>query len=142
MSRDAKIAISALLLAALFFGTLKPEFYLILGMDRSILRESIESGPDSRAPGYDDFLAQVAEAIPRGEVVALLTPDRLDGETADYRFYRASYFLAGRSVKRVYARELSSAKDIRYFALWPGDPSVLPFNPILHQGGGTLFERR
>lgn len=142
MSRRAKIVLATILLSALFFGTFKPGYYRILTADRTTLRDAIEKGPDSRAPGYDDFLAGVGGAVPRGASVALLIPDKLAIEESDYRFYRASWFLAGRYVRRMSARELSPVSDIGYIVLWPGDRTALPFEPILEQGGGTLFERK
>lgn len=142
MTRRAEVVLSAVLLAALFAGTLKLGYYRILTTDRATLGQAIDSGPDRRAPGYDDFLESVGKTVPHGATVAILMPDGLGGEESDYRFYRASYLLAGRYVKRISAQDAASAGEIRYLAVWPGDASSLPIDPIHQQSGGALFEQR
>lgn len=141
MTRRVEITLAVVLLAALYAGTVKPGYFRILATDRALLAQAIDSGPDRRAPGYDDFLESVRKAVPRGATVALLMPDRLDKGESEYRFYRASYLLSGRYVKRISPRDAAAARSIRYLAIWPGDASSLPLDPVLEQGGGALFEQ-
>ncbi len=113
------------------------------GIDLQFVRQLPDFGPVAMLQ-YDQFLIEVARRTPPGSSVAIYVPaTRFDPHYA-YRYYRATYYLAGRRVvplrdadDREHPERMARAD---YIAAW-NTVTTFPA-PLLYRGHhGALYRK-
>ena len=116
---------------------------VIAGVDLSFASLLLDRRQPDPTPPYESFLHEVARRTPPGAKVAILVPDRGWARDYAYRYYRASYVLAGRRVIPLLAPDdqphLERMREADFIAAWDVEA---PDHPLLWRGhGGALYRK-
>lgn len=137
--------VAAILFGAIVVGGFDAAYLRLFFADRKILGSHFTSLPDQHTPSYPRFLREVAARTEPGSSIAILVPMRHWNEGYAYAFYRASYFLAGRSVIPVVSPDdrahLRRAADADYIAAWEVR-TLIPEDQILWRGHDGFLARQ
>ena len=118
--------LSAACLAALIAVSVRFQLLTLPFVNRAPIERAMTILPDRGAwsPDYPKFLEAVRERTARGDSIALMVPARSWESGYAYAYYRASYFLAGRTVLPVMLpndrRLPENLNRSHYVAFWPG----------------------
>jgi hypothetical protein len=119
---------------------------LVLGAADQRPVERIGWNPDLVAPGYPDFIEEVARRTAAGETIAIVVPMRSWSRGQEYAYYRATYLLPGRRVLPLVDPDDTTRperlREARYVAVWKADVPAGPFERVWAGHGGTLLRRR
>jgi hypothetical protein len=133
------------LFAAIVMGGIDPRLVPVLFSDRTALAEALTRAPDLQAPAYPQFLTEVARRTRKGESIAILVPMRHWKGGYSYAYFRASYFLAGRTVVPLVdaddALHPERLNDAELVAVWQMAVPSGPYSPVWSGNGGVLLRR-
>lgn len=91
-------------------------------IDRKPIAEMFTRYPDREWEQYPRFLEGVRERTRGGDSIALIVPKMKWDDGYSYAYYRASYFLAGRTVLPLITSDdrphPENFRDARYIAVW------------------------
>ena len=141
----ARLAIAALLLAALVGFGLKPFYVRFFVADRAGWARFLEAFPDRRAPGYLELLRSAGERIPPGARVAIVFPTLDWSGGYSYAYFRAQYVLAGRVVvplSWVDRARPERIEDAEYAVVYRAEPPGGRWAVLFQNGDGAVVRRR
>jgi hypothetical protein len=123
------------------------QYLLLPFVDRSSLAAHARSQADREwYPLYPRFLAEVRGQTKDGDSIAIVAPAQRWEDGYAFAFYRASYFLAGRTVLPVIdSRDRAHPENARaadYVAVWGRSLSVDERMVVWRGEGGALLRRR
>jgi hypothetical protein len=129
MDGRARSRVFSALIALMAIGSVNWSLFFLPLNDLAALRETITQIPDRAAPEYPRFLEGVRARTPPGATIAIVDP-------RPYAFYRASYFLTGRTVV-----PLIGVRDADYIAQWQAPYDLAGFTIVWRGNGGVLAKR-
>jgi len=96
--RSPRFVLGIVLLAVLAYFGLQPYYVRFLFVDRGPWAQMLTDFPDRRTPAYLDLVKVAAREIPPDASVAVLFPTLEWHRGYSYAYFRAQYFLPGRTV--------------------------------------------
>jgi len=129
MDGRARVRLFCALIALMAIGSVDWSLVSLPFTDLAAVREVIAQIPDRAAPEYPHFLDGVRARTPDGATIAIVMPRQ------PYGYYRASYFLTGRTVIPVIDERAG------YVAQWPGAATPADFTVVWSGYGGVLAKR-
>jgi hypothetical protein len=96
--RSPRFVLGLALLAVFTYVGLQPFYGRFLFVDRSPWAQMLEAFPDRRNPAYLELVKRAADEIPSGDSVAVLFSTLEWHRGYSYAYFRAQYFLPGRTV--------------------------------------------
>jgi hypothetical protein len=145
VDRRRLLALSAF--AAIVLAGIDWQYLLLPFVDRSGLAAHARREADREwYPLYPRFLNAVRANTKPGQSIAIVVPPRRWTDGYDFAFYRASYFLAGRTVLPVLdqhdALHPENLQEADCIAVWQ-QPFRAPDRTLVWRGeGGVLLGRR
>jgi hypothetical protein len=125
-------------LAAFVFAAI-----VIAGIDAGFVRLFLDKHQADPTPPYELFLREVARRTTPGQKIAILVPDRGWARDYAYRYYRASYVLAGRRVIPLLSPDdavhLDRLRHADLIAAW--DVEATGHELLWRAHGGALYRR-
>ena len=125
-------------LAAFVFAAI-----VIAGIDLGFARLLLDGSQPDPTPQYELFLREVARRTAPGQAIAILVPDRGWARDYAYRYYRASYVLAGRRVVPLLSPDdrvhLDRIRHADLIAAW--DVEAPDHELLWRAHGGALYRR-
>lgn len=143
-TRDSRRLVFASFMALMIAGSVNWTFVGLPFADLAQLRTAVAAVPDRATPEYPQFLLGVRSRTSRGDVIAIAVPRRWRSGY-EYAYYRASYFLTGRTVMPLLDENDTAHPErlasVDYVAAWQMQIDAEGFVVVWRGHDGVLARR-
>jgi hypothetical protein len=141
--RIARRVLALLCLLAILAIRLEPRLMRLPFMDRKPISEMLTQYPDAGWQPYPRFLEGVRARTRSGDSIAVIVPKMKWDDGYSYAYYRATYFLTGRTVLPLVTADdrphPENFRDARYIAVWRTHLPPGPQTVVWSGHGGVLL---